>query len=175
VYRGDEAPLDTDSSFTRADWECKDGVAVAEDGVAVAEEATRDGQLQLVAFGGSAQLLSASVYAMSDMWLPQQQCDAPAGAAVPPVSSAADGGCVAATAAAAAEVLQGLVAVEAAAMATVTAAAAAAAAAVPVVLPVGDVAVEAVTSCSPGYALGDLPVVPPLTPTGAAAVSVTAT
>eukprot|EP00775_Hariotina_reticulata_P013159 gene13159-13289_t len=58
VYRGDEPPLDHGSNFNRVGWE-------REDGVAGVEGEMQGGQLQLVSFGGSAQLATDAVASCS--------------------------------------------------------------------------------------------------------------
>jgi hypothetical protein len=127
VYRGDEHPLDHIQSTAELAAEMN---ALTEDSAAAhsmlsSSSSSGSGAIQLVCFGdGPAQLLSASVWQMNSMWLPdvvaqqQQQLKE----------------LMPAAATAAAQVLQGLVAAEAAAVATAAAAA--------VVLPVGELSLS---------------------------------
>jgi hypothetical protein len=127
MYRGDEHPLDHIQSAAELAAEM---AALTEDGAAAgsmfsSRGSSCNGAIQLVCFGdGPAQLVSASVWQMSSMWLPdaaaqQQELEE----------------LVPAAATAAAQVLQGLVAAEAAAVA-------AAVAATPLVLPVAELSMS---------------------------------
>lgn len=126
VYRGDEAPLDYKHSAAAA--------AAAEAVNLSASYSSCKGEIELVSFGpGAAELVSASAWQMSSMWIQDAAQQQQAAEALEELAAMQ---AMPAAAIAAAQVLQGLVAAEAAAAAAV---------AMPLVLPVGELSLEPCT------------------------------